>query len=135
MEGEMLHPDDQNALRDDQHWDTTNGEDTLKDSTTSKTAQEPDNATKQLGEVSEPTSKDVLITEEDMQHQQKKTNVLLVENRRLRVKLGKAKAQNESLTQKHNFVHESLKVMEDKLTQQIEITSGLRGELDDIRRN
>lgn len=49
--------------------------------------------------------------------------------------MNKAKAQNESLNQKHNSVHESLKVMEDKLVQQIEITSGLRGELDDIRRN
>ena len=66
---------------------------------------------------------------------QKKTSVLQAENRRLKAKLSKSKTQNETLTQKHNSVHESLKVMEDRLTQQIEITTALRGELDDIRRN
>ena len=63
MNGEM-HSDDLNTQRDEQNWDTTNGEDTLKDSIKS-TTQELDN-TKQLGEVTEPTSKDVQITEEDM---------------------------------------------------------------------
>ena len=65
MNGEM-HSDDLNTQRDEQNWDTTNGEDTLKDSIKS-TTQELDN-TKQLGEVTEPTSKDVQITEEDMQN-------------------------------------------------------------------
>ena len=76
-----------------------------------------------------------VAAEEELQLIQKKNSVLQAENRRLKVKLSKAKGQNEILTQKHNSVHESLKVMEDRLTQQIEITSGLRGELDDIRRN
>ena len=56
-----------------------------------------------------------------MQKQQNKTNVLLIENRRLRAKLNKSKAQIETLNQKHNSVHESLKAMEGKLAQQIEM--------------
>ena len=57
------------------------------------------------------------------------------ENRRLRIKLNKHKAQIESLTQKHNSVHESLKAMEGKMAQQIEMNLALRHELDEIRRN
>lgn len=74
-------------------------------------------------------------TQEELLLLQKKTSVLQAENRRIKQKLSKAKTLNETLTAKHNSVHESLKVMEDRLTQQIEITSALRGELDDIRRN
>ena len=47
----------------------------------------------------------------------------------------KAKAQIESLTQKHNLVHESLKAMDAKLLQQHEVNLSLRNELDEIRRN
>ena len=64
------------------------------------------------------------------------TNATLAnENRRLKLKLSKAKSQLDTLTQKHNSVHESLKAMEGKLAQQIERNSSLRYELDEIRRN
>ena len=55
--------------------------------------------------------------EEELLHMlQKKTSGLQAENRRLKAKLSKSKTQNEALTQKHNSLHESLKVMEDRLT-------------------
>ena len=60
---------------------------------------------------------------------------LSLENKRLKTKFAKANAQVDSLTQKHNSVHESLKAMEGKLAQQIEINFTLRNELDEIRRN
>jgi chromosome segregation ATPase len=43
--------------------------------------------------------------------------------------------QKESLTQKHNSVHDSLKAMEGKLAQQHDVNLALRNELDEIRRN
>lgn len=59
----------------------------------------------------------------------------MVDNKRLRGKLQKQKSQFESLTQKHNSVHDSLKAMEGKLAQQHEVNLALRNELDEIRRN
>ena len=46
-----------------------------------------------------------------------KNATLTAENRRLKSKLTKAKTQVDSLTQKHNSVHESLKAMEGKMAQ------------------
>jgi len=59
----------------------------------------------------------------------------VAENRRLKAKLAKAKTQVDTLTQKHNSVHDSLKAIEDKHAQQIELNLALRNELDEIRRN
>ena len=72
---------------------------------------------------------------EELRKEQTKNQVLSAENKRLRAKLNKAKTQTESLTQKHNSVHESLKAVEDKLAAQIEANISMRNEIDEIRRN
>ena len=76
-----------------------------------------------------------LYSEEEMLAVTTTNTTLANENRRLKLKLSKAKSQLDTLTQKHNSVHESLKAMEGKLAQQIERNSSLRYELDEIRRN
>ena len=76
-----------------------------------------------------------LYTEEEMQVVQLKNASLMAENKRLRTKLAKVKTQVETLTQKHNSVHDSLKAMEGKHAQTLEQNFALRNELDEIRRN
>lgn len=76
-----------------------------------------------------------LYTEEEMQAVTNMNNTFALENRRLKSKLTKAKSQLETLTQKHNLVHDSLKAMEGQAAQQIERNSALHHELDEIRRN
>ena len=57
------------------------------------------------------------------------------EIKRLRAKLTKSKSLVESLNQKQSTLHESLKAVEGKLSQQIEMNVALRNELNEIRRN
>ena len=56
-----------------------------------------------------------LYTEEEMQVQLNKVNVLSNENKRLKTKQTKLKTAYDSLNQKHNTLLESLKTTEDKL--------------------
>ena len=88
-----------------------------------------------MGDSNQGADFSQLYTEEEMQVVTSKNATLTAENRRLKSKLSKAKTQVESLTQKHNSVHESLKAMEGKMAQQIEMNLALRNELDEIRRN
>ena len=76
-----------------------------------------------------------LYTEEEMQVQLNKVNVLSNENKRLKTKQTKLKTAYDSLNQKHNTLLESVKTTEDKLMHQTEACLALRHELDEIRRN
>ena len=69
----------------------------------------------------------LLVTDQNKQ--------LTEETRRLKTELTTAKTQEETLTQMHDSVQESLKTHETKLAQSIEQNQALKYELDEIRRN